>query len=470
MKFRLRRLNPFFVLVTVLAGCYSYKPVPECVDGDNFTGLSFDSKRYIPVDCEVLTLKMAQEIAVANNPDYLAVQQSMNAAWARYYASLSAYLPTVTGKYGIGDDRTYPQRRDGYAPGTAPERNYSYTNSIGVQGQWLLFDGLVRTMNALAARAEARGEEAMTEDSHRLLLKSVANAFNNVMLSYEQVRIAESDLSFQKKMQDESQLKYEAGASALTDVLNFEVRVSTAENQLLIAQYKCRSYKYILAELMGITDSSIPEGVRFPSISDTEPELLTDLGVYLDTALHNRPDLDAYREALKAARYSLYARWGAFSPKVFFDFGYQYDWNRTRYRSSDNTTNYGGSNFNYGGSVDWVLFEGGRRFADVREAQALVARSEYNLTSNWIRVIAEVRQSVDDCSRTARQLRIFQNIQKLVSKQRDLVEEEYAAGNVGVTRLNSAQNDLVTAESNLASSIINVLNAKAQLEAAIGYQ
>jgi hypothetical protein len=49
-----------------------------------------------------------------------------------------------------------------------------------------------------------------------------------------------------------------------------------------------------------------------------------------------------------------------------------------------------------------------------------------------------------------------------------LVDDEYRAGNAELTRLNEAQRDLVSAETSLASSYINVQNAKAQLDSVVG--
>ena len=67
-----------------------------------------------------------------------------------------------------------------------------------------------------------------------------------------------------------------------------------------------------------------------------------------------------------------------------------------------------------------------------------------------------------------RQTRFYEKTRKLSQEQRDLVNEEYSAGNAELTRLNEAQRDLVTAESNLASSYIAIQNAKAQLDSAVG--
>ena len=69
---------------------------------------------------------------------------------------------------------------------------------------------------------------------------------------------------------------------------------------------------------------------------------------------------------------------------------------------------------------------------------------------------------------TVRQTRIYEKTQELSKKQRDLVDEEYRAGNAELTRLNEAQRDLVRAETNLASSYIAIQNAKAQLDSAVG--
>jgi len=443
--------------------------LPEVVEGDNITGAIRMQKRSIPEGCKILTLELANEIALANNPDFISTKHAMTAAWARFYQSLSAYLPTISGDYSIGDVRTNP----GYQRKAFAQRNYSYDNTVGIQGQWLIFDGLMRTMNMLAARHSAKEEEALVDDAHRLLIESVANAFNNIMLSKEQIRIAQNDLDFQKKMLNESQIKYDAGAVALTDVLNFKIKVNDAENALIIAEYSLRTAKYVLAELMGITDCDFPEDLNMPLISNIHPAALTDVGVYLDTALSNRPDLEAYRQALEVAKYNLYSTYGSFSPTVSATFGYQYNWNRTSFKNSrggapEFTSLSRTRTFNYGGNVEWVIFNDGQRFAEVREAQAVLAQQEYKLVDKWLTVISEVRQSHDDYVKNSKQLILFQNIQKLVNQNRDLVEEEYKAGNTSITRLNEAQRDLIEAESNLASAMINVLNSKAQLEASVG--
>ena len=96
-----------------------------------------------------------------------------------------------------------------------------------------------------------------------------------------------------------------------------------------------------------------------------------------------------------------------------------------------------------------------------------MAQAEYNLAEIWITVITDVRAAYDNYITYLKQVKLFQKTYELTKQTRDLVEEEYKAGNAELTRLNEAQTDLVNAEMNLVSSVVKMNQAKAQLEAAI---
>ncbi|HCE43210.1 MAG TPA: hypothetical protein DET40_08630, partial [Lentisphaeria bacterium] len=195
----------------------------------------------------------------------------------------------------------------------------------------------------------------------------------------------------------------------------------------------------------------------------------SEIAIYLDTALSNRPDLDAFREALTAADYNVWSSWGAFLPTITADMNYGY--NRTNYGSHRNTT-WGAKakyrSFNYGVSASWTLFNGGQNWFNVKISQAQLAQSQLAVVSKWIQVVEEVRQSQSNYKQAIEQVTLFEETLGLVQKTRDLVEEEYKAGNTNLTRVNQAQSDLVRAQADLASSRVNLENAKAQMEAAIG--
>jgi outer membrane protein TolC len=452
--------------VFFLGGCYSYKPPPSAISGDTYTALSEKAHATLPTASGQLSLEKAREIALANNPGYLATRHSMAAATARFHQSLSAYLPTITASYNQTENMYTPQSQGGIGRDNGGHRWDQKTGLI--TGRWTIFNGLMRTMDMLAALHAKRGEEALNRDARRLLIKTVSIAYNNVLLSRENIRIVQADEVFNTQLRDEAKLKFDAGAVPLSDVLNFEIRVNNARTSLIAEKYNFFMARSVLAELMGFTNGIVPEDI-FPPLKPGADQFSLNVGVYLDTALKNRPDLKAFRETVDAAKYHVYSRWGAFAPTVdvFGSWGYQrnadgYFGNfQYRPRTQDRS-------FNYGFEARWVLFSGGERIARLREAQAVLAQKQELLTEKWIGVVAEVRQAYADLKRRIEQVGIYKETLSYVTKNRSLVEESYKAGNTSITRLNEAQRDLVTADSDYVRAIIDLENSKANLAAAVG--
>ena len=223
---------------------------------------------------------------------------------------------------------------------------------------------------------------------------------------------------------------------------------------------------------MGLTEGTIPDEVKFPSVPSPDGEVLSSLSVYLDTALANRPDLKAYREALEVSKYNYWSSICSFGPTVTFNASIGYTAGQTRVKNysgnPDYTNKYETFKFSYGAVASWEIFSGGKTFFNMRSQQAAMLQSDYTLANSWISIISEVRTAYDNYLTCMKQVKISQKSLELYRKIRDLVDEEYRAGNTELTRLNEAQRDFVSAETTLATYVINMHNAKAQLQAAVG--
>lgn len=455
---------------SVMTGCATYKKPFAGVEQSHYTTVTEKEKTALPKDLTLLTLEEAQNIALSNNPGFKMKYFAIATARARYYQSFSSYYPTLNATMEVSQrfsrtlaDHNFDKIRsqqDTYAP--------------GLSGSWLLFNSLVREMNVLAARHTWKGSIAQEDDARRLLIRAVAYAYNDVMLAAAQQRIAIADMNYSADLLKDTQIKFEAGAVPLSDVLNFKIRYNNGESSLVEAQYSYAANKYVLAGLLGLTDGTIDEKVKFPEMPSAEGEVLPDVSVFLDTALANRPDLRAYRENLEAAKFSYWSSLCAFGPTVSANYSISYTHNRYLTKGIDNTNRdyrqsyyTGTGGLNYGITASWNLFEGGNTYFNARAAQATMAQAEYQLAEAWIEVITDVRTAYDYYITNLKQVKLYQKTYELTKQTRDLVEEEYKAGNAELTRLNEAQRDLVTAENNLVSSVVKMNNAKAQLEAAV---
>ncbi|MCK5851295.1 MAG: TolC family protein, partial [Kiritimatiellae bacterium] len=217
------------LLAMFIGGCYSYDPIPEGIYKNTYTGLSKKERRGIPENCAVLTRAQAREIAKANNPNYLAMRHSMAAASARFHQSIAPYLPTVTANYNMYEYRNTPKSRGGNG---SSSRRFTQKTS-GLTARLLIFDGLMRTMNMLAAKHDELESEALNRDSLRLLMQTVRVSYNNIILAQDKIRIAKADEVFNRQLYNETKIKYEAGAVPLTDLLNFEIKMNNASSEVI---------------------------------------------------------------------------------------------------------------------------------------------------------------------------------------------------------------------------------------------
>jgi len=467
MKLISKILSLAAVIVTA-GGCYNYSPPPVATENDIYTARQKDASEELLAKISVLSLPDAQKVAVKNNPNYISVYHAVNAARMRYYQSLGAYFPTITSNFngGLTNNQYTGQVNTNYAT------NNSFATSSSLNANWLLFDGFIREMNVSIAKYLADNKKQLEENARRILLNSVASAYNDILLAIEQQRIARADMEFQLKNLKETQLKYQAGAVPLSDVLNFKILNNTATGSQIAAEYRYNIAVYSLSSLMGIPTAKLPAYIKFPPINPDTDEHLTSVDVYLDTALNNRPDLKSYRDLVKVAQYGVYRSYGSYSPTVSAYGTLDYGTNLTRYSGGYNGnlntashTYYNNPGSQVGVQAELLMFDGLKRENIVREMKAELSRAKFEAASSWISIIQEVRGAYDNYVQNIKQAKLYEKTLLLVNKQRDLVEEEYRAGNTELTRLNEAQRNVVEADTNLVQALVNVRKARAQLDA-----
>ena len=275
-------------------------------------------------------------------------------------------------------------------------------------------------------------------------------------------------MAFQVKNLGYTELKFQVGAVPLSDVLNFRAQANVAEGKRITAEYQYQVALYALAVLMGYPEGTLPPSIKFPEVRSIKLVDLPTVDIYLDNALANRPDLRAYREQLKIADYQLSQTYSSYSPTVsaFAEYNFTSSNSRSVYDAGIVHTDTGNNTFSFGAQANWTLFNGFIRYNKVREARANLAAQQYQVADSWLKVVQEVRNAHINYVQNVKQARLYEKTLAITTRQRDLVDDQYRAGNTALTRLNEVQRDLVDAQTTLASAYINVQNAKAQLEAA----
>ncbi len=460
-------------LAAMLSGCYTYTPPAEVFQGDTFTKRAHSATNAMLDDIDVLSLERAQQIALINNPDYISAYHAISAARMRYYQAMGQYSPVLSASFNANQGWSQTMN----TVNVTDTHGNSFSTTTGVGATWLLFDGLNREFALLQSQHELAQQQLNEEDVKRLLMRAVTYAYSDILSAIANRNIAEKDLWFQKNNLEQTQVKFDAGTVPLSDVLNFKVLCNQASSSMMIADYNYAVSVYALAVLMGYPEGILPPHVRFPKLQSTVEELVLSGDTYLDIALANRPDLKSYREAVKIAEYQTYRTYSAYSPSVsaYTNFNYNTSLNRNYPKNNVNALGQRGITHTYsdtpqysvGMNANWTLFNGAIRYNQMREAQAVLAQQEFVLASQWLTVVNEVRGAYANYINQVKQAKLYAVTLQLVIRQRDLVQEEYTAGNCELTRLNEAETNLVQAQTNLVTAMVSVYRAKAQLEAAV---
>lgn len=443
---------------------------------------------------QVLDLETAVKIALADNPSLAAARaRTMQAAMAVKQAK-SAYWPQLEAKAGGSwvdmSEREVQQQEasfqalgalsgrvsalegavgipspPGFGAGVYDFNNPEYYYNAGLTATWLVFNGFARKFSVAAARY---GEEASVQahaDSRRQIISAVVLAYLSAQLAKENLAIAKADAEFNNRQLTESRLRYDVGAGALSDVLNFQVRGNAAQTQIIVSEYDYERALTGLAVLLGSPQGKLPDHISLADFeTTTELELASpEFEASLQTALENRSDIHQLKAFIDSAEATVNVAKGDYYPSLFLSAGIE----------GQRPEDLGFEGDDFGSTValglSWKLFTGGLTRARIGEGKAKVSELQYNLDSIRNGVAQEI-QSIVALIRSAQlQVDLQEKSTELVLQQRDLVEKEYKSGVGSLVRLNEAQKELTVAQGRLVLARVGLRQAWYSLQTATGH-
>jgi outer membrane protein TolC len=334
----------------------------------------------------------------------------------------------------------------------------------GISASLTLFNGFQREYNHMSARYGKRSSIESSNNVLRLLLYQVAASYYNAQLARENINIAKANEEFNQRQLVETEARYRVGTGSLSDVLNFRIRINSAKAQLIVAKQGYEVALYGLASLMGIPDAKLPSHIELSELEDeTGDELvIPDSSTSVNYALEHRPDLIQRNYLYKQAKAGVGSARSGYYPTISV----------TGSMDATRTNNRDFEGEDFGKTlllnVSFNLFNGWQTTARVGEARSRLRESKRNIEDTQLTVITDVESAVTKLKAAQEQLKLQRENTKLVRETRDLVEKEYTAGQGSLVRLNEAQRDLVTAESNLVLSLVSMRQAWEDLKSSTG--
>jgi outer membrane protein TolC len=404
---------------------------------------------------EVVALTLDEAIKRAFEVSFLIKEQKevVKRTEYNYISTIDPYLPRadVQSSYirSLNGRRSVTFLSGSTPSGTSNGSLDAYTFDGAIT--WTIFDGGERY-------ARRKGAFFLTEkEKDRLLgvkndvLYLVKAAFYTVLGNKSIVEKRKEAFDVAERVLALTKGRYDAGVAKKSDVLQTEVRTTTAKIEYLDAQ---REYEKTLAELKSLLlyDPEDKQDVEGPLV---EPKYRGDYRELTERAVTVRPDVMAQTQEVERLNMVYKERVSAWFPRI--DAQYMQSRQDDRFFPE-------GRQETFSINLSWPLFDGVGRYYNMLGATSDIASAKYRLEEIKRNVSVEIIKAFKDYELSVQNVTLYGELVREATSNFDQAFGEYKVGKGDILSLLQSERDLAKAKENLVGAISRANTTLASLE------
>jgi outer membrane protein TolC len=383
---------------------------------------------------EALTWKECVQEAKKSHPDLISAEAVVNQAQANQAIATSNILPQVSTEVRQSTSRTSTKRSDTY--------------SYGVTAQQLLFDGL-KTPYDIAAAAKnvksARYNYEVTSADIRLRLRT---AFIELLKDQQFVTIAEDIAVRRKQNADLVQLLYDGGREHRGSLLTAQANRAEAEFEVTQAQRTITVAQRQLSKELGrmeVKPIKVTGNFEVINAKRERPNF--------EALATTNPSLESLLAKKEAAKLSLKSAKAEFFPQVYAN---------AQAGRSDSYWPPDNDEWSVGATLTFPLFEGGRRWANVSKAKAVLSQAQEDERSTRDSLALTLEQTWTNWQNALDNVAVQKNFLQAAEERAKIAQAQYSNGLISFDNWIIIEDDLVRAKKSFLDAQANAFLAEAQ--------
>ncbi len=325
-------------------------------------------------------------------------------------------------------------------------------------GTWNLFDSFATWHGVTRAREmnEAAGHQLERTDQE--IVFRVITSYYDILLATKQLEVAEQATKTAQAILDRSQARFDSGLVVESDLLTAKVRMASRQQELIRARNNVALAQAQLATTMGVTlESSF-------CIVDVLPERTLPVPVLQEMekqAFASRPDLKRIQSEETAQKQNVAIAKSSFGPRVNAFAGWELD-NPTFVGGG------GGNNWLGGVEVQFDIFQGGAKRAELSRQRALQERSAAmkQVANDGVRL--EVRRAYYNLESTRQEVEVARAAIAQAQEGFRINQDRYEAGLTTIADLLGAEEAAHRSQSDYWDAVYRFHTSYANLELASG--
>ena len=401
---------------------------------------------------ETLGLEDCVSLALENHPSMAAAKAQIEAARQYERAAYKEYFPKIGASYRY--TRFRDRRKVVIFSYDVPLSSYEM-----IQGDLVvnlpLFHGLALRVQHRLRELDVALSEVNEERTRQELIYRVKEAYLELLKTQRRLKEAQKSVERLRAHLEKARGFYEEGLIARHDLLESEVALAEGEHMLVVAENAVALARAKLNILLG---RSVTAEIEVKDFLDQRPRLGA-FERYLEMALKFRPEIRAGELAVEKAAEGVRLAKSSLYPWVDLEGVYHKE--GTDFALSQNP--YGDrENAWVALTVNWRVFEWGKRQNEISGARAQVLAKEAALKEIKDQVSLEVRTAY---------LRFVEASKRLEVTEKSLAqaEENFALNEARYQEQLATSTDVLDAEAMLTSARVNYVNALADLHQAKAY-
>jgi outer membrane protein TolC len=369
-----------------------------------------------------------------------------------YISTIDPYLPRVDlySSYvrSLNGKRSVSYLSGSSASGTSGSRDaYTFDGSIS----YLLFDGGERYARRKGAFFSTLREKERLQGVKNDVLYLVKSAFYAVQGNKSIVEKRKEAYDVAERVLALTKGRYDAGVAKKSDVLQSEVRMTTAKIEYMDAQ---REYEKTLAEFKSLLlyDPEDKQDVDGPLI---EPQYKGDYRQLTERAINVRPDVTAQKNEVERLNMAYRERMSAWFPRINAQI------EQTR---QDDRFFPEGRQETFSINFSWPLFDGVGRYYNILGASSDIASAKYRLEEIKRNAGVEIIKAFKDYELSVQNVTLYGELVREATSNFDQAFGEYKVGKGDILALLQSERDLAKAKENLVSAISRANTTLTSLE------
>ncbi len=412
-------------------------------------------------------LQEAIDYALENNRQAKNAARDIEAAKQQKWETTATGLPQLDANINYQNNlkqqiSLVPAEFFGGNPGEFQEVIFGVQHNVNATAtlNQLLFDGSY-LVGLQSAKVFLEISENAKEKTDLEIRKAVINAYGNVLLSEESVKILEDNVSVLKKNLDETTKIYENGLEEQESVEQLQITLSNLQSNLNNAK-RLQQIAYQLFNIsLGIeynATTALTDSLEDLALKNISLEYLNenkDVTSTIDYRIAAN-DKKSKELLLKLEKSKALPRLSAFLNGGYLGFGNEFAF----FNSDQDWAGFSTLGFN----LSVPIFSSGKRSAATQRAKINLEKSQDELTETEQRLNLQIetaksnyRFAVEDYDNKKLNLSLAERIE---SKN----ETKFFEGIASSFELRQAQTQLYSAQQEFLQSMLNVINAKAELE------